>query len=57
MKRKQYFRMICAVALLAVPVGLVACSPGRPDPRANPDFNEASYKDPNLALEVLKPPK
>lgn len=32
------------------------CGPSRPDPRANPDFDEEAYSDPNQAMQRMQAP-
>lgn len=39
---------LCALSTLAL-VSVVGC--GKPDPKKNPDFNEAAFKDP-MAIKM-----
>lgn len=43
---KWLFALIVGFAPLLVSVG---CGDSRPDPRANPDFDEEAYSDPGAA--------
>jgi hypothetical protein len=41
----QFGKLLILCGLLAIPFA-VGCGDSRPDPRANPDFNEAAMEDP-----------
>lgn len=38
-----------ALMFTVICLGTVGCGDSRPDPRANPDFNEADMDDPSLS--------
>jgi hypothetical protein len=40
---------VCVMLLLATP----GCGDGRPDPRDNPNFDEAGYRDPSVGVQSL----
>jgi hypothetical protein len=45
--------LLMLVLLVVVLVTTPGCGGGRPDPRANPDFDEAAYQDPSLSGQKL----
>ena len=47
-------RILLTVLLLLLPLACnTGCGGGRPDPRANPDFDEAAYDDVDAASDAL----
>jgi hypothetical protein len=45
------FLIVCSLLVTSFAVG---CGDSRPDPRANPDFNEAAMEDP-MSVKMDKP--
>ncbi len=47
-------RMFCLLLACAFSLSwCIGCGGGRPDPRANPDFDQAGYDDPSLGVQSL----